>query len=349
PQTQQYLITSFGDGLTIWDGNSGTSSRDIEDVNYPFNTDKIAAAHYEEGMWISAFEESIYFQSEAGDWVPKSFGLIGDDEILEITSDNDGQLWFRVDPQGSGGIIVYSPSLNTSVRLDNSVDKGGLPTRAVNDIEVDVEGNVWVGTDEGVAYFPRGIFLFEGPVNAIKPILDGRFLLSNEEVSSIESDGGNRKWMGTENGAWLFNEFGDELLEHFTIENSPLLSNQIIDIEIHDQTGELFISTNLGLVSYRTGSTKGSPVHETKIKIFPNPVTPDFSGIVGMEGLAYNSEIKITDVSGNLVWQTTSNGGSATWNLQTLQGGRPPSGIYLIFSSLPDGSDSLVGKIAIID
>jgi hypothetical protein len=155
--------------------------------------------------------------------------------------------------------------------------------------------------------------------------------------------------MGTEKGLWLFSEFGDELLANFTTENSPLLSNVIMDIEINANTGEVFIATDLGALSYRSDATEGEKKHAPEVKVFPNPVTSDFNGIVGISGLANNAEVRITDVSGNLVWQMQANGSTAAWNLSTIYGGRPSSGVYLIFSSTSDGSDTYVGKLAIID
>jgi hypothetical protein len=113
-------------------------------------------------------------------------------------------------------------------------------------------------------------------------------------------------------------------------------------------TGEVFFATSNGLSSFRSDATKGGDQH-LNVKIFPNPVTPDYSGLVTIEGLPENAEIKITDVSGNLVWQMKSNGGTATWKLTTLYGTNPGTGIYMIYSSTSDGSDTFVGKIAIIN
>ena len=210
------------------------------------------------------------------------------------------------------------------------------------------DGLVWVGTDEGVCYFYSTNEVFSPGVDAIKPIFENRFLLRDDKVTAIAVDGGNRKWIGTERGVWLFSPSGEKLFYNFTAENSPLLSNAIVDIEINDETGEVFFATDQGLVSFRADATE-STIQFQAIKIFPNPVTPNFQGTVGISGLATDAIVKITDISGKLIWETRAYGGTASWNMNNYNGRRAKTGIYLVFSSSSDGAESVVGKIAIIE
>jgi len=153
--------------------------------------------------------------------------------------------------------------------------------------------------------------------------------------------------MGTERGVWLFSPSGEALVSNFTVENSPLLSNVILDIDVNHETGEVFFATDLGLASFRSDATASDAVF-SDVKIFPNPVTPDYTGTVGITGLATDAIVKITDISGKLVWQTQANGGTASWNVKDYQGNRASTGIYLVFAASADGSESVVGKIAVI-
>ena len=162
-------------------------------------------------------------------------------------------------------------------------------------------------------------------------------------------DGANRKWFGTANaGILLLSADGLEILEHHTMEDSPLISDNILDLELNQETGELFIITDKGLISYRTNATYEDPNY-ADVQIFPNPVRPDFDGPITMQGIRYNSDVKITDVAGNLVYQTTSNGGTATWSGRTLTGEKVKSGIYLIWTAANEGKGRQVGKIAIVN
>ncbi len=346
-----YLITSFGNGITFWDGESNVRSINMSAGEYPFPVNELLAVFAAGDVsWLTCYQviPGIYKEKNAV-WEPVSLGLSGEDHILQINEDFYENIWFRVDPISEGGILIYNEVDGLKRRLTDTADHGGLPGNAVYDIEVDLNGNVWIATGKGVAYYPGGIDLFSGSVNAIRPIYDGRFLLDNEKVTSIKTDGGNRKWIGTDKGVWLFDEFGEEFIYFFNTSDVPLLSDEIIDIEINNKTGEVFFATTGGLSSFRGTATKADDTHAANIKIFPNPVERNFSGLVAIEGLANEAEVKITDVAGNLIWQMQSNGGTATWNLTTLYGGRPGTGIYLIYSSTSDGSDTFVGKLAIID
>jgi hypothetical protein len=127
-----------------------------------------------------------------------------------------------------------------------------------------------------------------------------------------------------------------------------LLSDEITDIEINDESGEVFFMTPMGITSFRSTATI-SEADFNKVKIFPNPVTNHFNGLVGISGLATDATVKITDVSGKLVWQTIANGGTATWDVRDYNGRRAATGMYLVLSTSQDGSESIVGKIAVVD
>ncbi len=174
------------------------------------------------------------------------------------------------------------------------------------------------------------------------------FLLRDDRVTAIAVDGGNRKWMGTERGVWLFSPSGEELIHNFTTDNSPLLSNVILDIEVNHESGEVFFATDQGLASFRSDATKVIS-NFTASKYFQTLLHRDFSGTVAITGLATDAIVKITDISGKLVWQSQANGGTASWNVRDFHGKRPSTGMYLVFSATSDGSESVVGKIAIVE
>ena len=141
---------------------------------------------------------------------------------------------------------------------------------------------------------------------------------------------------------------GSEILEQFTKDNSPLISDNIYDLKIDHNTGELFIITDLGLVSYRANATYEDPEYSNVI-VFPNPVRPNYEGLVTIQGISYDSDVKVTDVSGNLVYKTTSNGGTATWNGRTLDGQKASAGVYLIWTATNLGSSRKVGKVVLVN
>ena len=113
---------------------------------------------------------------------------------------------------------------------------------------MDKEGTIWIGTQ-------TGIYLFYPPSITPQQILirqdnSYQYLLASEVVTAIAVDGANRKWVGTESGGvYLFSADGQNQIRHFTLENSPLFSNNITSITINGKTGEVYFGTDKGLIS----------------------------------------------------------------------------------------------------
>lgn len=303
------------------------------------------------GVWVTnaGASQPLHLLKTDNTWESFSFPSIAAARYpTNIEVDYLGNVWMLINPSNGGGVVVFNKTTGQSVYVTDVTNAGGLPGKSVYSIAMDRDGFVWLGTEKGVAYFPDPSRVFSPNANAIKPVFENRFLLRDERVTAIEIDGGNRKWIGTENGVWLFNEFGERQIHNFNTENSPLLSNRIVDLELNSHTGELFIITDAGIASYRSDATQGETTFNT-IKIFPNPVTNQFGGQVGISGLVTDAIVKITDVSGKLVWQATANGGSVSWNVHDYNGRRAATGMYLVFCIAQDGTESVVGKIAVVN
>ena len=172
--------------------------------------------------------------------------------------------------------------------------------------------------------------------------------MSEEKIKCLAIDGANRKWIGTEkSGVFLLSEDGEEEVLHFTKNNSPLFSDNIIDITINHANGEVFIGTDKGLMSYRSDATEGAS-SQGETHVFPNPVNESYSGPIAISGLITDANIKITDMAGNLVYETIANGGQAIWEGKNKNGERAATGVYLVFSTDLSGEEKVVSKILFI-
>lgn len=341
--------SSFGNG--VLKRNSQQEEFNYTIANSPLQANSITAIERApEGLWIANYNASKPLQLllTDGSWESFSFPFLLSKFPVDIVLDLNDNVWMPISAKDGGGLVVFNRQSNKSVYLTDQGGQGGLPSKKVSSLAVDREGQVWVGTEQGVAFFSNPSAIFDGSVNATKPIYDSRFLLRDEKITALAIDGGNRKWIGTENGVWLFDALGEKLVYNFTADNSPLLSNRIQCIGINPTSGEVFFGTDNGLASFRSDATIGAANFDN-VKIFPNPVTAQFNGFVAIEGLSTDSMIKITDVAGKLVWQAMANGGTASWNMRDANGKRMETGIYLVFSSSADGSDKNVGKIAIVE
>ncbi len=267
-------------------------------------------------------------------------------KATQIIDVGNGILWMKIAHIFGGGVKVYDVNNQRELYLTSSENSGNLPDHNVLDIALDQEGKMWVATENGVVYYYSAINIFEtDDLNPVIPVFDGQVLFKNEQVSALAVDGGNRIWMATSSGLWLFANDGSEVISHFTSDTDPLPSNDIIDIAINQANGEIFLATAKGLVSYRGTSTSTGQLEE--LKIFPNPVIATENDIVTIEGVPENAEVLITDASGRLVYKTNANGNTAVW--QGVSSNQSiSSGIYFIFVSNSDGSQKQVGKLAII-
>lgn len=258
--------------------------------------------------------------------------------------DNYGFRWQIV----SNGVRVTDDVSKQTRLYTIGRGSGNLPSTSVNTIALDQEGTLWIGTNDGIAAVVPARDIFTRVVDAYTPFnSQGRRILLQETVRKIAVDGGNRKWIGTNNGLNLFVPTVDELLTNYNESNSPLPINEITDLSIDKVSGEIFVLTPKGLLSYQTDASDPKE-NLSAIKIFPNPIRPDYQGVMTISGLSNNSTVKITDASGRLIYETRSNGGTASWNLQNSTESRSLSGIYMVFCIAEDGSESFVGKVAVI-
>ena len=221
----------------------------------------------------------------------------------------------------------------------------------------DANGVMWIGTSEGVflSYDPKTVLSDNFYLSQVKvPRNDGSnladYLLSGVGVKCIAIDGGNRKWIGTvDDGVYLISADGLETIEHFTAENSPLISNEINDIAVNGENGEVFIATASGLCSYQGDATDpATSMQSDNLKVFPNPVRPEYQGNVHITGLMYNSDVKIVNAAGKLITQGTSVGGEFSWNCCYNTGKRVASGIYYALCTDEEGNNGACAKILII-
>jgi hypothetical protein len=344
-------ISSYGDG--VQEGDIESPSKIHTNLNSTLESTAAGVAvtsltYTSDGLWVTNYGATNPLHRYAnGSWEDFSFGFTASRYPLESIADGLENIWMILNPAQGGGILVFNSDNEQSAYLTNVAGAGGLPNKNVRSLALDRSGYMWVGTDEGVGYYANPSAVFGNSTNLIRPIFESRYLLQTERVTALCVDGGDRKWMGTENGLWLFGPTGEELIHNFTMANSPLPSNRILDLAIDKNTGEVFIATDKGLASYRSDATEGSDF--SSVKIYPNPVLPNFAGLVGIAGLSEDAFVKVTDASGRLVYQTQANGGTASWHVRDLQGRRVTTGVYLVFSTSADGIESYVGKIAVVE
>jgi len=350
---QTLFLSSFGWGILKWDGQNFTIIDDknstLINSNPPEKNVLITAlgnAHNElSAINFSEFKALHLYNLPGNSWIartPKSPA----NYAKQIINLGNGTYWLRIANEYGGGIIVYDDNTQQELYLTTTPGIGNLPDNKIYDMALDQDGKMWVATEKGVVYYYNAALIMENSdFEPVFPIFDGQILFKDDKITALAIDGGNRIWMGNSTGLWLFANDGQEEISHFSIDNSPLPSNTILDIAINQHNGEVFVATSKGLVSYRGTST--TTLQFAQVKIFPNPVLAQQHDIISIEGVPTDANVSITDASGRLVYTTKANGNKATWqgvsSSQSLS-----TGIYFVFIANEDGTSTQVGKIAII-
>lgn len=308
-------------------------------------------------LWVanSGTDKKLSVKTTKDEWY--SFN-IGSGNIGRLLVDANDYKWML---HRDGYFVVFNdnktisnPNDDTYKIVGTTVGQGGLQA-AANCMAVDSKGTVWVGTNDGLAQFYSTSKIFKQGVNydasrILVPRNDGSgqadYLLSGESVISICVDDADNLWVGTKNGAFYISNNGLTEYHHFTQDNSPLLSNNIIDISIN-KYGDVFFGTDKGIISFR-GTVTESKTTNSNVMVYPNPVRQDYSGLVGIKNLIDNSLVKITTVDGSFVTHLYSEGGQAVWDCTTINGDKVSPGVYLIFISNETGKDTFVAKILIM-
>ena len=278
--------------------------------------------------------------------------------MSHLLIDSRNILWFSNDNWQNPAFYRYDIENNKLYSTTNFINQDGtkFTTYWLKDIKEDLSHNIWLATDVGPILIEKKETIKDTPVlTQVKiPRNDGTnfadYLLGDVSISSIAIDGGNRKWFGTSyNGVYLISEDNMEEIYHFTSSNSPLLSDNIESIAINNTTGEVFFGTDKGLCSYMSNASKtNSEMTKDNVWAYPNPVKPDYTGLITITGLSFNADVKIVTSNGILVNQGISNGGSYTWDGRNKKGEKVASGIYMVETATNEGNQGTVCKIAII-
>jgi len=303
-------------------------------------------------------ETGLYRRPKDGNWTAievdyEGFGFQVNTGDLLVNS--LGQVWALITNKG---ILVIKEENGEPVeeKFINVKNQEGQSFDYILAITEDKEGDIWVGTNKGpvIYYNPEEFFQSQND-SGYQPVIprnDGTsfasLLRSSEQINDIEVDGANRKWLATEKtGAYLVSPDGKKEIYHFTAENSPLLSNSVQTIAVNDKTGEVFFGTEKGIVAFRSSATEGGDDFGD-VYVFPNPVRETFNGDITVTGLARNLNVKFTDITGNLVYETTALGGQAIWNGRNFRGDRVQTGVYMVFCTSEDGSKTYITKLLFI-
>ena len=317
--------------------------------------------------WLNPIRPLFRFVPETEEWTafPRLQGVTPVDLYKSVFVDSNDQLWIPMLNDRNEGRGMVVKRLDGEDRADGVIlrdepGRGNLPHPAVNTVVQDRRGEIWIGTQRGLARFPFPQRVIDGGsadrqasllINA-DPMADSPFLLRTSNVTSIAVNSANQKWVGTDGeGIWLIDEEGGRhrAVKNFTTENSPLISNTVTSVAYDDVTGQIFIATDRGLLSY-TDVVRGSVAEMDDLFIYPNPFSyrnEDRERIV-IDGLSAQTTIRILTVDGRMVRRLDTRGGRVEWDVRDFKGDRVATGVYVVVAADSQNDQRGVGKVVVV-
>jgi len=362
------FVGSFGRGVAQVENDSVTKvySKNNSTLKEELNSGgfvRVGGMDYDSfgNLWVANSHVSDYldvFIAADSTWQSFQTRATAGPQIQNLIVSKTNKVWILSE---RNGLLVYDAN-NTFDDVNDDKEaivgfeagKGAIPGSEIRAVVEDLNGEIWIGSDKGISvlYAPDEIF-GENRADAqqIKIDLDGYigYLLESDKVKAIVVDDANRKWIGTENsGLFFISADGTKQLQHFTVDNSPLLSNSILSLALNHVTGELFIATDNGVMSYKSTATQGYSDKCNDVLVYPNPVKPNYTGTIAIKGLLQTSNVKVTDAIGNLVFSTKTLGGQAIWDGKNMNGDKAEAGVYFVLTSNDDGTAGCSTKVVIV-
>lgn len=308
--------------------------------------------------------QGLFSLSKGGEWTSFKdskwiYNNISLGQAKNMFFDSKGRLWWCNNHWWKPSLNCYDPKTDTRLSYSTFVNEDGTTVEVgnVRCVAEDRDGNIWIGTKVGPLMLEKDkIGTDEGVVwNQVKvPRNDGTnladYLLAGIDIYCIAIDGANRKWFGSNgNGVYVIGNDNITQEYNFTAANSPLLSDNVTGIAIDQSRGDVYIGTMKGLCSYRSDASAPVDVMDKdEVYAYPNPVTPDYTGLITVRGLSYDADIKITTASGSLVASGRSNGGTFTWDGCDSNGKPVASGVYMVCIATSEGKSGVVTRIAVV-
>lgn len=311
----------------------------------------------ENNLWFtqSRIDEGLVRLSPSGQFlridISEIINPVEELALNELAISREGHIFFG---SAQNGLIGFNASNGSFNKITEGTGTGNLPSPDIRALAFDSSNRLWIGTREGLRVLFNVAGFFQSGNNteaqAIIILEDGvpQELLFQQTITDIEVDGSNNKWIATStSGVFYLSSNGQETLLRFTRDNSPLPSNNVQDIAIDNASGRVYFATTNGLVAYEGTSTAPRENLEN-VYAYPNPVRPGFTGDVTIDGLTAGANVKITDIEGNLVFETTSRGGSILWDTRAFGNYKVASGVYLVLITAADALETKVTKIMVV-
>jgi ligand-binding sensor domain-containing protein len=354
-------LASVGDGILKLNNNVPEvlyTEHNSPLINDPAAKIRMFAMDFDENLnlWLSERVNNarpLFQLKNDGSWNnPNLYNIFGLQDIYgfgELLADKQNHIiWLGTTYKG---VVGYQVETGRSININKGIEPASYTN--ITAMAIDKDNVMWIGNHQSLKILRNPEKAFTDPDASFKPIkieYEGsvQLLMNGQNITSIKVDGSNNKWIGTlGSGVYYFSEDGNQTIYHFNAENSPLPSNDVLDIGIDGTKGIVYFATSEGLIAFKGNATDAGE-NMDDVYAFPNPVNMQKHNFVTIRGLVENVSVKIVDIEGNLVYETTSKGGSIDWDLTAFGKYKVASGVYIALISDEYGEQTQTTKILVI-
>lgn len=332
-------------------GAAGVFDRRPVGFAYDDQNNLVAALAYSEGKYPGM----AFYDRGTDDFLVRMVTLTSSG--MQQPLFNQELFWVPLPRSNEFLVYDHKQTINTSDDTEYILHQSnGFPSNSEGTISVAVDksGDAWIGTSTGLRVLPNAVAEIKNNPQVEPIVIEqggiAEELFKDSQILQIEVDAGNQKWVSVDGGGvYYLSASGEQMIKHFTKENSPLPTNSVTDIKVDKKTGKVYFVTYDGIVTYQ-GDVGDVTSNFGNVLVYPNPVVySNFKGKVTIKGLAEKTNIRITDAAGNIVHSAVARAGYYEWDLNNQRGTRVASGIYFVLMTNEDGSDKATAKIAVVN
>jgi ligand-binding sensor domain-containing protein len=219
------MVTSNGE-LVCFDGEKGRKVYDdkwMREHGSPENKEYHLCVDNDRNIWVSAENYSYVRIDKDSKWRIGYANLFReyqienvpeDLQVWDLKVDGKGRIWLATDHEGL--LVVDLKNHEMRQFLNNKFDESSISENTLRNIYMDSHGLAWIGS-------------FKNGVNMYREASASMINLELGDINAVSEDRFGNYWLGTnDRGILVYNPKRQEIVAHYTKENSPMWGNIMV-------------------------------------------------------------------------------------------------------------------------
>ena len=296
------MVTSNGE-LVCFDGEKGRKVYDdkwMREHGSPENKEYHLCVDNDRNIWVSAENYSYVRIDKDSKWRIGYANLFReyqienvpeDLQVWDLKVDGKGRIWLATDHEGL--LVVDLKNHEMRQFLNNKFDESSISENTLRNIYMDSHGLAWIGS-------------FKNGVNMYRETSASMINLELGDINAVSEDRFGNYWLGTnDRGILVYNPKRQEIVAHYTKENSPMWGNIMVGT-CRASDGSIWFG------GYNSGLTRCIPKNDNGEATIINYHYTGESG-----GIATDNVWSVTEDKWHRIWLGTLGSGIQMLDLKT--------------------------------